>query len=77
MGENLYIQKELNTIYQSSCNIIENNILSKLPIDSKKKQIKKQIIVESKLNTNIIKETLNNENFAFNGNILTNKNFNL
>jgi hypothetical protein len=48
MGENLYTQKELNTIYQSSCNIIENNILSKLPIDSKNKKIKMQIIVESK-----------------------------
>ena len=69
MNEDLNAQKKLNTIYKSSCNIRENNILSKLPIDTNKKQIKKQIIIESKLNKKIGNQTLNNERFFLNGNI--------
>jgi len=74
MSVELNAQTKLNTIYKSSCNIRENDILSKLQNGTNKKQIKKQIIIESKSNKKIGNETLNTNKFFLNGNILTNKN---
>ena len=62
------------TIYKSTSNI-NNNKLSKIPHDSKKKYTKKQIIIKSKVNAGNNNGAINDENLNSNQ-IISNDNFN-
>ena len=64
-GYNIETNK-CNTIYKSPSNINNINKLSKIPNDSKKRNIRKQIIIKSKVNTETINGTINDENININ-----------
>lgn len=59
-------QKKLTTIYQSSSNIRNSKKLSKIPNDSKKKSVKKQFVVKSKVNIEKRDESLTTGNVSNN-----------
>ena len=64
-GYNISTSK-CNTIYKSP-NIINNsNKLSKIPNDSRKRNIRKQIIIKSKINEKTINGAINDENINMN-----------
>ena len=65
--------KKFTTIYQSSSDIKKNNKLLKLPSDSKKNIIKKQLIIKSRLKSENKNEILSSGNMS-STHIITSKN---
>ena len=64
-------QKKLTSLYQSTNNIRKSNKISKVPNDSKKKNIKKKFILRSKLKVENINEGYNSKNMDKNAHIIT------
>ena len=64
-GYNISTSK-CNTLYKSPNNINNSNKLSKIPNDSRKRNIRKQIIIKSKINEKTINGAINDENINMN-----------
>ena len=64
-------QKKLTSLYQSTNNIRKNNKISKVPNDSKKKNIKKKFVVKSNIKVENLNEGNFSQNFDNNTQILT------